>query len=108
MRGHHAYNHPAFDRAAAKLRKLGHVVFSPAEQDRIKWPDRPWASYVGDPVVDGITQADLRTIIKPDLVWICDHAEMLFILLNWRNSKGVAVEIALANFLNLPIEYEVY
>jgi hypothetical protein len=33
MRGVPLFNFPAFDAAAAALRKLGHTVFNPAERD---------------------------------------------------------------------------
>jgi hypothetical protein len=103
MRGHRAYNHPAFDLAAAKLRAVGHEVFSPAEEDRRKWPDRPWSSYSGNPEIDGIPLEDMRLIIKSDLVWICDNAEAIALLPQWETSKGVAVEKPLGHFLKIPV-----
>ena len=53
MRGIKAYNHPAFDKATKLLRGAGFEVFSPAEEDRKKFPDRDWPSMTGDPVIDG-------------------------------------------------------
>jgi len=62
MRGIKAYNHPAFDTATRHLRQQGHVVFSPAEHDREAFPERDWANFTGDMVVDGFTPANMRQV----------------------------------------------
>lgn len=103
MRGYRGYNHPAFNVATSYLREAGFVVFSPAEEDQRKFPDRDWSTMTGDPVVDGISLPDMRSIIKADLVWIADNADILVLLPGWERSKGVAVEKALAEFLGLRV-----
>jgi hypothetical protein len=104
MRGVPAYNHPAFFYAAEVLREVGHEVFSPAEHDIAAHPDRPWPTFTGDPATDNITIENLRTIIRADLVWICDKAEGIALLPGWERSKGVKVEMALAEFIGIPVK----
>ena len=103
MRGIKAYNHPAFDRAAAKLRDEGHEVFSPAEHDRDLWPDLDWPNFTGDLAVDGFSGVDMRKVIKADLDWIADIAEAIALLPGWENSRGACTEHALGIFLGLWI-----
>ena len=50
-------------------------------------------------------EVDPRVVIKNDLNWIIDHADTLALLPGWTNSKGCAVESALAHFLGLKILY---
>jgi nucleoside 2-deoxyribosyltransferase len=100
MRGYDNFNFAAFDSAAANLRALGHTVFSPADNDRAK-------GYVGKPIDD-----IKRDCIMDDLTYIAREAEGIALLPKWQASMGVAVEVALAKFLNLKIieltEREVY
>ena len=103
MRGIKSYNHPAFDAAAYKLLIEGHTVFSPAENDRLLWPDWPWESFTGNPDVDGISLPDMRKVIKGDLDWIADNAEAIALLPGWQNSRGARTEHALGIFLGLWI-----
>lgn len=106
MTGIEFFNFLAFDAAAAVLRDRGFEVFSPAEHDRVllnlpidylpvaSETEGPWKSWPA---------LSLRNILRDDLVWICDNAEGLALLPGWENSKGVAVELALARALSLPI-----
>src|SRR5271166_1704606 len=87
MRGIKGYNQDAFNFATECLREAGFVVFSPAEEDRRKFPDRDWDNMTGDIEKDGLTGGDMRTIIKGDLDWICDNANMLVLLPGWEKSK---------------------
>lgn len=103
MRGIRAYNHPAFDRAAAILRDEGHEVFSPAEHDRELHPEIDWHNCVGDLYEDGIPPKAMREVIRADLVWISTHAECIALLPGWERSRGVKVERALADFLGLYV-----
>lgn len=91
MRGIKAYNHPAFDIATTALRAAGHEVFSPAENDRTRYPARDWYKATGNLADDGIESADIRAIIKMDLDWICDNAKGIALLPNWehRDRKSV-------------------
>jgi len=86
MKGLPDHNVPAFNRAAATLRALGHEVMNPGEH-----------------------QDDARCDLKPVFMRYCDFiinkADMLVILPGWENSKGVAAEKALAEVFNLEIRY---
>ena len=80
-------NKPAFNRAAAKLRAMGYNCENPAER-----PSGP--SY--------------REHLALDLAVICHKADALVILMGAGlcDSKGVAVELALAKALALPVFYQ--
>ena len=78
-------NRPAFNRAAAKLRAMGHNCENPAEQP------------------SGLSYRECLAI---DLVYICHTADALVILRGAEESKGVAVELALAKALALPVFYQ--
>lgn len=91
MRGYEDLNFPMFDKAAKELREGGHEVFSPADNDREK-------GYVNKPV-----EEIMRACIMDDLHYIADHAQAVALLPGWAASKGVAVEVALAEFLGLDI-----
>jgi hypothetical protein len=101
MTGLPEYNFPAFDKAAAHLRSLGHTVFSPADNDRDNGFDTTG--------MEGHEAAEhgfsLRNALKQDLSWICDHAEAIVILDGWERSRGVRAELALAEALSIP-KYE--
>lgn len=103
MRGIKAYNHPAFDAAAAKLRAEGHEVFSPAEHDREAFPQFDWFNMTGDMATDGFTGSNMREVIRADLVWITTNADAIALLPGWEKSRGARVERALADFLGLYI-----
>lgn len=91
MRGIPDLNFPAFDAAASYLRSNGHDVFNPAENDRVK-------GYVGKPIEDV-----KRDCIMDDLTYIAREAQVIALLPGWEASKGVAVEVALADFLSLNV-----
>ena len=78
-------NKPAFNRAAAKLRAMGHNCENPAEQP------------------SGLSYGERLAL---DLAWICAQADALVILRGAVFSKGVAVELALANALALPVYHQ--
>ena len=105
MRGIKGYNQQAFIVATACLRDAGFNVFSPAEEDRRKFPDRDWDNMTGDIAADGLTFDDMRVLIRADLNWICDNANMLVLLPGWDRSKGAKLEKALAEFLGLEIRF---
>jgi hypothetical protein len=85
MSGIKEYNYPAFAKAAKKLRVAGHWVLNPAE--------------LNPPV------KEYRLCLAVDLAWICSHAEAIALLPGWENSKGSAVEFALAKALGLKFIY---
>lgn len=82
MTGYPGMNYQAFHDAAAKLRAMGHFVCSPAE---LNPPDRTY-----------------RQALPNDLTWIFNHAEGIVYLDGWEESRGCAVEHALARCLELP------
>jgi hypothetical protein len=86
------FNFPAFKKAAADLRALGHYVFSPAEHDELVY---------GFDIADIKAQANYRDCLRVDLNWILDHATAMAVLPGYEKSKGVA----LAHALNIPIIY---
>lgn len=93
MRGITDFNFPAFDEAAARLRAVGHDVFSPADHDReiIAGTKR---------TVEDLT---VRECMRADCAYICDEAEAIFVLPGWELSRGARAEVALAEALGLPI-----
>lgn len=107
MSGMPNFNAPAFAASAAKLRRWGHEVFSPAEHDQATD-----GSDFHDKYPDGDTQRavsngfSLRGALKADLDWICDHAEAIYMMRGWENSKGARTEHALAVALGLRVMYE--
>jgi hypothetical protein len=87
------FNFPAFDAAAALLRSQGHTVINPAELDRA----------VGiNEHTDPLPPDFLRGAMRRDLDAICG-CDAIALLPGWANSKGVGVELALANLLGLEI-----
>ena len=103
MRGIPQFNYPAFAAGAAKLRALGHEVFSPAEYDH-KTYGVSLANEAGS-----VEQAaaehgfDLRKALAADLTWICTEADAVALLPGWERSKGVAAERAAALALGLEV-----
>lgn len=92
MRGIPDYNFPAFDAASEKWKAAGHTPFSPAAVDR--------ACHVDSSAE--LTEALCRRVIMLDITLIL-HSDAIALLPGWENSSGVAVELALAQFLKLPI-----
>lgn len=88
MTGLPEFNHPEFNRVAGNLREMGHMVFNPAECN---------------PPVSG--RDAYRRAMAVDLAWISSYAESVWVLPGWETSKGCAVEIALANALDIPVGY---
>jgi hypothetical protein len=106
MRNHACFNFPAFDAAAADLRRQGITVISPAEIDRrdgfepAALPDN-WDWRI---LPEGF---DLRLAVKRDIETLvtCDA---IHLLPGWENSKGARAERAVAEWLGLGIfEYGV-
>jgi hypothetical protein len=93
MRGKPLYNFPAFDEAAARLRKLGHEVHNPAEVDRENGfdPERPI-----------LTNAFMRRAFAGDVAAICE-ADAIAMLPGWRDSEGARIEHAIAVMLGLEV-----
>jgi hypothetical protein len=106
MRGIPELNHPAFDKAAERLRAQGHEVFNPAEDSRARFGDAIAAGEAGDEgaVAErmGLTPMELsRRVFAHDLAYICCEAEGIALLPRWQNSKGATAEQAVALALGL-------
>jgi hypothetical protein len=103
MRGYPQFNFPAFHAAAAHLRAQGHEVFNPAERDEAEHGKDVSNSATGSLADVAHTGFDHRAAMKADTAWICDHADAVFVLPGWQNSKGATAEVALAECLGLPV-----
>lgn len=99
MQGIREFNFPAFDRATAALRKLGYTVISPAEMDRARGFDP--AGMDGTTLPESFNMAD---VLLDDLNIIATQADGIALLSHHENSKGVAVELAMARALNIPVK----
>ena len=93
MRGIPLFNFPMFDKAAALLRAHGFAVYNPAEMDRA-------AGF--NPTRDEATPAFIRQAVIRD-AWAITQCQSLLLLPGWENSRGVAWEKPLAEFLGLEI-----
>ena len=82
MRGYSLFNFPAFDAETARLRALGHTVFSPAERDRQDG---------FNPVTSSAKTIDFYMAI--DLPEVC-KADAIVVLPGWEKSQGSNIEVA--------------
>lgn len=105
MRGIKEFNFPAFHAAAAKLREVGHFVFSPAEKDNERHgTDISKGNETGDEVYASKQHGfSLREALAADLAWICAEADAVVLLPGWKNSKGATAERATAIALGLEV-----
>lgn len=83
MRGHPGYNFDAFNDAAIWLRAQGHEVYNPAELPGQQFTD-----------------ATNREALAIELAWIARHADAIYMLRGWEQSRGAMAEWALARALN--------
>lgn len=98
------YNFPAFDNAAAQWRDAGWEVVSPADLTREYWRKRFGAEFdpantdpaisAGGDIYREFLREDIREITRCDAIAL---------LPGWRKSKGVAVELFVANALRLQV-----
>ena len=93
MTGIPFYNFPSFDFTAELGRELGYEIVSPAESDRAMGFDEHH---------EAPTQAELRLMIINDVIALT-KCDAIALLPGWGYSTGVAVELAVARFLNLPV-----
>lgn len=102
MRGIPAFNFPAFDFAAAKLRAEGHSVFSPAERDRqvhgLTLEDNPTGD---EALATSAVGFSLREALEADTAYICRTATAIALMPGWEKSAGANAERALAIALGL-------
>ena len=83
MSGMQAYNAPAFDRAAAALRAMGHAVFSPTENGLPA--DSAWGAHM---------RADIAALMA------CGRVALLP---GWEKSRGAQLEHHIANALEMEV-----
>jgi hypothetical protein len=109
MRGYAEFNFPAFRKAAEYLRAHGWNVFSPAEKDieHHDGVDISKGNLEGDEALAAKEHGfDLRRALDDDTTWICRHADAIYMLRGWQDSKGAVAEKALADALGLKVYYE--
>lgn len=97
MRNKPYFNFPEFFKQADFLRRQGHEVFCPAEEDVKIYGERVYASPSGllsD--IDPDIKFSLREALLRDCVYICETATAIALLPGWENSKGATAEHALA------------
>lgn len=94
MRGYPDWGFPAFDRAEERWRAAGHTVLAPTAIDR--------ALGIGPGIDQEAFDGFNRLAIRLDLAFILE-VDALALLSGWEKSRGSAVELALAQFLGLPI-----
>ena len=94
MRGYPRFNFPAFDKARDYLALRWEGVISPADLDREEG---------FDPDDDEPDEQFIRAAIDRDCKAIIWEADALALLPGWEFSAGSKMEVALANFLGLPI-----
>jgi hypothetical protein len=100
MRKYQDFNFPAFEKATATLRKLGHEVFNPAERDLTAGFKSVGMTGHEDLSKEGF---DLRAALAADLKYITETADALCVLEGWENSSGARAEVATARALGLPV-----
>jgi hypothetical protein len=99
MRGKPKFNYPAFYEAAELVRKAGHTVFNPAEQDTIVYGLDCELSDGGMEAA-GVT---VRDLLASDLAWICAHADCIVTLRGFTRSLGGTAEVATAAAIGIPV-----
>lgn len=90
MRGHHEFNFPAFDAAAARLRELGYEAVSPAEMDRELGFDEKTGDEETFAALGGIEAAMDRDF---GAIRECDG---IVLLPGWEKSAGARAEVFVA------------
>src|SRR5690242_4068354 len=92
MRGIPEYHFPAFHEAAARLRSLGHEVFSPAERDLKEDGFNPKTDQA----------KPLRYYMRYDLPAVLD-SDAVAVLPGWDHSTGAKLEVHVARSCDIPV-----
>lgn len=111
MRGYPRFNFPAFDVVRDYLEAQGVHAFSPADNDRVVWPECERA--LG--FEEGITGLDdsapaayaFRSLLVWD-VWAIGQSDAIVLLPGWGESTGVAIELAVARALGLEVHLAMF
>ena len=108
MRGYPEFNFPAFRDMTSWLRSKGHEVFSPAERDNQTHRAEFERGNDKDSEAEAAAQHgfSLREALADDMQWIALHADAIYMLVGWEQSKGARAEHALAQALGLMTFYQ--
>lgn len=94
MRGYPNWNFEAFDEAEKRWKEAGHWPISPAAMDR--------AVGFSPKETDGSDIEHLKYAMTVDVAALY-FADAIALLTGWEGSRGATVELALAQFLGLPV-----
>jgi Domain of unknown function (DUF4406) len=94
------YNFPLFDFIAEKLRATGKCeVFNPADLARKELGSLE--------IIQKMDKKDLKTKLKPlmreEILWIIDSADIVFLLPDWQSSEGARLERAVAERFGIRV-----
>lgn len=93
------WNEPLFDYVAQRLRLAGCEVCSPIEMARKKF-----GSLANVKKLDKVdARRARREGLREDLMWICDQAQVIFLLPGWEQSPGAKAERAVALALGIRV-----
>ena len=96
MRGRPGYNYPMFKDAARELRSKGHQVISPVELD-LAFGENVNEDFICDAAFLS------RTLLRITAALM--EVEAIVVLHDWRGSVGVKMELAIGEFLGLPVYF---
>jgi hypothetical protein len=104
------FNFPAFFKAEKELLDKGYAVFSPARHDMEIYGLEgfmkcEYGTHEEAKKVFGDNAPTYRECLKVDLNWILDNADAIALLPGWEKSRGVKVEKALAECLDMEVMY---
>lgn len=105
MTGIAQFNFPAFDAAAADLRKQGYEVVSPAELDDPETRELALQSPDGAPGSGSAHGQTYGDFLARDVKLLADDGvEAVIVLPGWEHSTGARLETFIANaLLHLPV-----
>lgn len=100
------FNFPAFFAAAEQLRKMGHVVLSPAEHDRdelgLDYTQFPHGSFSDAGWSEDRIGHFMRRALTWDIAAVC-RSQAIALLPGWQQSRGANVEHGAAQMLGLEV-----
>ena len=100
MRGLKDFNFPAFDDGQSFLESLGHKVFSPAQQDRLRGFNLMGRTGHEDVSEFGM---NIRETLAMDTEFIALEADAVALLPGWERSNGALAEMYLARAVGIPV-----
>ena len=92
MRGYKLFNFPRFNKTARYLRQHGYRVVNPAELDLAN----------GFHPAAKVSTRSLKHFMVRDILSLV-KCQAVFLLPNWRRSRGAKAEVAFAISVNLPV-----